>query len=313
MRAVIVDPAKPGATKFHWGDVPAPVPRSGEVLVQVTAVALSAWEKRVASNDNAAALSRQIGKFRVALGLEFSGIVRADGKRLRTGQRVMGGPHFTKGEKALAEFVAVAEDHLVAIPDALEATAAAVLPVSAETALRCVDAALVKADDRVLVIGAGGGVGVNVVQLAAARGAQVTAVASEAALPRLQELGAAHAYAYTTAAADGLPGPFDAVIDHSGTRRFANVAPQLARGGAFVLLDPQKDLAGLVSSLLSRRRMPLVYVPQPTAPMQERVLAHVARGELTPVVQAVYDASRLTEAFESLLHDHRVGRMVITL
>ncbi|MDO5627234.1 MAG: zinc-binding dehydrogenase [Mobilicoccus sp.] len=312
MRAVTVNPDLPGVAKVGVGQVAQPRPGRGQVLVEVRAVGLGAFEKRIAATDDPAAVRKLLGSRTVPLGLEFSGVVRSDGDHLRVGQRVMGGPHFTRGERCLAEYVAVGEENVALIPDDLDGAAAAALPVAAQTALRSLDAARVGAGDRVLVVGAGGGVGVNVVQLAAARGAEVTALASARALPLVCELGAAYAHDYRDTAPADL-GVFDAIIDHSGHHTFAGVAAHLTPRGAFVLLEPNKDVPGLARALVSRRRMPLVYVPQPTRPQLERVLEHVRRGELRPVVDATFDLEHLDEAFTELAAGSRRGRVVLTL
>ncbi|MFM9441106.1 hypothetical protein [Streptomyces acidiscabies] len=99
MEAVLIDPAKKGAGKSYLGTVPTPQPSDGEVLVEVKAVSLSVWEKGFVQNDDPRSLSRRTRRRAVGLGLEFAGVVRSDGRSFTRGQRVMGGPHLTKGEK----------------------------------------------------------------------------------------------------------------------------------------------------------------------------------------------------------------------
>ncbi|WP_246565160.1 hypothetical protein [Streptomyces roseirectus] len=181
MEAVLIDPARTGADKFYVGTVPTPRPRAGEVLVEVRAVALSAWEKGFAQDDDPRSLARRTRRRAVNLGLEFSGVVRSDGRRFTRGRRVMGGTHLTKDEKALAQYVTVREDYLAELPDTLGFPDAAVLPSGAQTALTAFDKAPAPTD--VLITGASGGVGVYAVQLAAARGATVTALGGHDAGP----------------------------------------------------------------------------------------------------------------------------------
>src|SRR6266568_5157247 len=196
MDAVLIDPTEQGVDKFYLGTVPDPVVAAGEVLVEVKAVALSAWEKGFVHDDDARSLTRKTRRRAVNLGLEFSGVVVSDGRRFGKGQRVMGGIHLTKDEKALATYVSAREEYLAELPHGLGFTEAAALPIGAQTALTVLDKAGLQQGGNVLVVGASGGVGVYVVQVAAARGAAVTAIAGKAALEGLTELGATTGYYY---------------------------------------------------------------------------------------------------------------------
>ncbi|MEU6373580.1 NAD(P)-dependent alcohol dehydrogenase [Streptomyces sp. NPDC046909] len=313
MEAVLIDPAGKGAEKFHLGTVPTPRPAEGEILVEVKAVALSAWEKGFVLDDDPRSLARRTRKRGVVLGLEFAGVVRSDGRGFRAGQRVMGGPHLTRGEKALAEYVSVRAEYLAELPDALGFPDAAALPIGAETALTSLDKAAVRDGDRVLIVGASGGVGVYAVQIAASLGADVTAIGGPDSLPRLKELGATTAHSYRDTSFDDLTGAYDTVLDLSGTLRFGQVRRKLSPRGAFVNANPQKDLPGLLTSRFSRRRTPFVYVAHSSAAQQTRVLDLVARGEVRPVVEETYDIGRLSRAFNDLAGKGRWGKIVVTL
>ncbi|MFJ8113081.1 zinc-binding dehydrogenase [Streptomyces sp. NPDC096132] len=312
MEAVLINPTKQGADKFHIATVPTPQPAAGEVLVEVKAVALSAWEKHFAQDDDPRSLARRTRRRNVNLGLQFSGVVRSDGRRFAPGQRVMGGPHLTKGEKALAQYVAIREEYLAELPDILGFPEAAALPVGAETALTGLDKAAPQPGDSVLVVGASGGVGVYAVQIAAACGADVTAIGGRNSVARLKELGATTAHSYRGTAFGDLTGTYDCVFDLSGRLRFGQVTRKLSRTGVFVNVNPQKDLVGMAASLFSRRKAPFVYVPHSSAAAQTRVLDMVVRGEIAPVVEAVHEIGRFRTAFTDLIRNERFGKIVIS-
>ena len=120
MKAVLIDPTKKGAEKFYFGTVPTPRPADDEVLVEVKAVTRSAWEKGFAQDDDPRSLTRRTRKKAVNLGLEFSGVVRSDGRHFKEGRRVLGGPHLTKDEKSLAQYVSVRKEYLAEFPDSLD-------------------------------------------------------------------------------------------------------------------------------------------------------------------------------------------------
>ncbi|WP_416983235.1 zinc-binding dehydrogenase [Streptomyces sp. T028] len=312
MEAVLIDPTRKGAEKFRLGTAPTPRPADGEVLVEVKAVALSAWEKGFTQDDDPRSLTRRTRKKAVNLGLEFSGVVRSDGRRFRKGQRVMGGPHLTKDEKALAQYVSIREEYLAELPDGLDFTRAAALPIGAETALTGLDKAAVRGDSHVLVVGASGGVGVYAVQLAAARGATVTAIGGRHSLTRLKEIGATTSHSYRDTSFQDLTETFDAVLDFSGSLRFSEVREKLSAQGAFVNVNPQKDVTGMISSRFGRQRMPFVYVPHSSATTQSRILDMVARGEIQPIVEVAYDISRFRTAFSDLIGSERFGKIVVS-
>jgi NADPH:quinone reductase-like Zn-dependent oxidoreductase len=312
MEAILIDAAKKGAEKFCLGTVPTPRPADGEVLVEVKAVALSAWEKGFAQDDDPRSLTRRTRRRAVNLGLEFSGVVRSDGRRFTPGQRVMGGPHLTKGEKALAQYVAIREEYLAELPDNLGFPAAAALPIGAETALTGLDKATPRPGDSVLVVGASGGVGVYAVQIAAALGANVTAIGGRNSGPLLKELGATTVHSYRDTSFADLTGTYDAVFDLSGSLRFGEVRKKLSRSGTFVNVNPHKDLGGMAASLFSRKKAPFVYVPHSSTAAQTRILDMVVRSEITPVVEAVHDIGRFRTAFTDLTHNERLGKIVIS-
>jgi len=311
MKAVLIDPTRKGARKFHFGTVPTPQPADGEVLVEVKAVALSAWEKGFAQNDDPRSLTRKTRKKAVNLGLEFSGVVRSDGRRFKEGQRVMGGPHLTKDEKSLAQYVSIREEYLAELPDTLDYPQGAALPIGAETALTGLDKAPLRGGDSVLVVGASGGVGVYAVQIAAALGADVTAIGGRNSASRLKELGATTVHSYRDTSFEDLTGTYDIVFDLSGRLRFSQVSKKLSRTGAFVNVNPQKDLAGMIGSWFSTRKAPFVYVPHSSATAQNRILDMVVSGAIIPVVEAVYDIGQLHAAFTDLTRNERFGKIVI--
>lgn len=294
------------------GTVPDPEPRRGEVLVEVQAVALSSWEREIGLDPDRAAVAKKAAARQVCLGLEFAGVLRTDGRRLRRGQRVIGGTDLLRQEKALAELVAVREDYLVELPDELTAAQGAVLPIGAGTALQLVAKARVTAGRSVLVVGANGGVGVYAVQLAAARGATVTAVAGRDAADGLRRLGAVTVLDYRDRPVTELTGPFDVVVELSDRWRRHQVKHLFGADGVLATANPQHDLGGLVASWFGPPRMPFVLVTHSTRELSARVLERVAAGDLTPMVESEHPVDDLGAAMHRLLTGSRFGKVVVT-
>ena len=212
-----------GVEQLGIADVEAPEAAAGEVLVRVRAAGIERGTVHLMTG------LPLVG--RVVLGLrrprcavpgrELAGVVEAVGDgvtRFAVGDEVMGVPapvlKSGAGHGALAELTRAVADGLVAKPAALSFAEAAAVPISASTALQAVrDHGRVQAGQRVLVIGASGGVGSYAVQLATSYGAEVTAVCGPTKLDLVRELGAVEALDYTR----GEPtGEFDVVHRHRG-------------------------------------------------------------------------------------------------
>ena len=158
------------------------------------------------------------------LGMDLAGVVTAVGDgvtRFRVGDEVLG-----IGKGTFAEHARALEDKLVHKPAGLSFEQAAAVAVSGLAALQAVrDHGRVQPGDRVLVIGASGGVGSYAVQLAKAFGAEVTGVASSTKLDLVRSLGADHVIDYAREDfADGARS-YDVIVDIGGNSRLARLRP----------------------------------------------------------------------------------------
>jgi NADPH:quinone reductase-like Zn-dependent oxidoreductase len=177
---------------LRLADVANPAPAAGEILVRVRAASLNAADWHLLRGEPPI-IKLTAGKPKARVpGLDFAGEVEQVGAKvteLRVGDAVFG-----SGRRgALAEHVCVAAKFAVRKPDTLSFEQAAALPVAGVTALRALrDRAQVRAGQRVLVIGAAGGVGTLAVQIAKALGAEVTGVCSTRNLDMVRSIGADH-------------------------------------------------------------------------------------------------------------------------
>ena len=165
-------------------------------------------------------------KARVA-GVDAAGVVEAAGanmRRLRYGDEVLG---FCRG--AFAEYACAAADMVVPKPAALTSEQAASVPIAATTALRGIrDVGEVKAGQRVLVNGAGGGVGTYAVQIAGALGAEITGVCSTRNIELVRSIGAAHVVDYTTEDFTDGRTQYDVILDNVSSAARKTDRPQTA-------------------------------------------------------------------------------------
>ena len=222
------------ASVIRHEDVPRPVPASGEVLIDVAATSFNPSEVGLRRG-----LLRAIFPLDLpyTLGWDVAGTVVEVGDSVRTlgvGDRVIG--QLDGG--AAAQYVAAAADRLVAAPTAVPLAHAAAIPVAGLTAWQAVfEHARIAAGQRVLVNGAGGGVGGFTVQLAKRAGAHVIATASPRSATAVRQLGADQIIDYTTTPlGDAVDGPVDTVVNlvPISPEQAAALVPLIRPGGLLV-------------------------------------------------------------------------------
>ncbi|WP_141576865.1 zinc-binding dehydrogenase [Actinomadura sp. WMMA1423] len=214
MRALL-----PESGSVSFGEVDEPVPRPGEALVKVAAFSVNRGETFQLESDRP---GWRPGKDVAGLVVQAA----ADGSGPAAGSRVVGHPP----SAGWAEYVAVPTGSLAEIPAAVPVRAAAALPLAGLTALRLLRASGATAGTRVLLTGASGGVGHFFVELAAAAGAEVTAVtASPERGRRLAQLGAVVVHDVRDAA-----GPFDVALESTGGDVLPHALARVAPGGTLI-------------------------------------------------------------------------------
>jgi NADPH:quinone reductase-like Zn-dependent oxidoreductase len=303
-------------------DVPPPPLADDTVRVRVRAssVTTADWRLRASAFPGITWLPGRLmigllGPRKPILGGDFAGEVEAVGPavtRFAPGDRVFG----FSGFGAHAELVAVPEaSAIAAIPANLGFAEAASVPFGALAALVFLrDFARIVPGDRLLVIGASGGVGCHAVQLGRHLGAEVTGVASAGNLDLVAALGARHVIDYRNA--DPLaPGrQYDAILDVVGATTFARCRPVLAERGRFVPLNfgLREIVQSLVTSMRSGQRV-VIGVNKDTRADLEVVADLLGRGALRPVVDCSYPLDRIAEAHRHVEGRHRRGSVVVTL
>jgi NADPH:quinone reductase-like Zn-dependent oxidoreductase len=313
MKAAIYDHYGP-AEVVSWRELAAPRPRSNEVLVRVEAAALNPKDV-VLRGGKFRALSG--AGFPKQLGLDLAGRVIDLGWRVPTAfaaARVFG---FFSGYRArrgsLSELTTISADQVAPIPNQIDVVKAAAIPLAGSTALQALrDDARLREGERLLIVGASGGVGTLAVQVAKIMGAHVVAAVSARNFELVRSLGADELVDH--AAEDALGrGPFDVVLDCYGKLRARRVAPALRPQGRFVSLVPSR---GIVSDvLLGRVRFPPTHLTsvRPRSADLAQLATWLAAGQLTPVIDEVYAPDRLHEAMRHLETRHARGKIVVRL
>jgi NADPH:quinone reductase-like Zn-dependent oxidoreductase len=322
MRAIIHDAYGSPDDVLELRDIDTPAIRGGEVLVEVHASAVAGDDWHLVRGEPYAArlvTGLRTPKHRVP-GRDVAGRVQAVGAAVT--EFAPGDEVFGWCVGAFAEHVAVPETNLLHRPANLTLEQAAVVPVSGFTALQAVrDAGRVQPHQRVLVIGASGGVGTFTVQIAKAFGATVTGVCSTTNTDLVRSIGADHVVDYTLEDFAERAQRYDLIIDLVGNRSLSDLRHALTRRGTLVLVGgtggrwfkgTHRFLGALLLSPFVRHRLrPLIHQDRTRdlATLKELIEA----GKLTPVVSAHFSLTELPEAIRHFAHGHARGKVAITV
>ncbi|WP_404869478.1 zinc-binding dehydrogenase [Kitasatospora griseola] len=302
MKALI--PAR-GTVEFT--ELPQPEPRPDEVLVKVDAFSVNRGETFVLEDPPS---GWRPGKDVAGLVVQAA----ADGSGPAVGQRVVAHPPAA----GWAEYAAVRTDALAVLPEQLDTRTAAALPLAGLTALRLLRAAGAVTGRRLLLTGASGGVGHYLTELAAAAGAELTAVtASPERGTRLRELGAAEVV-HTLADARG---PYDLVLESTGGTALPQALALLAPRGRLIWFgqasrEPVRlDFFALLNGPASATVQHFSYadVDHPDGPDLHTLVRLTAEGRLHPELGLVDDWHRTADAIDALRDRQVRGNTVLTL
>ncbi|WP_040492855.1 NAD(P)-dependent alcohol dehydrogenase [Ilumatobacter nonamiensis] len=253
-------------------------------------------------------------------GLDVAGLVDTVGAgvtRFTEGDVVFGTGHGT-----FAQYTRADEDRLAGIPTNVTMTEAGVLAVTGSTALQAVeDHGRVRPGDRVLVLGASGGVGTYAVQIAYAVGGIVTGVASSDKLDLVRRLGASGVIDYRADDPLAEPGRYDVIIDTGGNRRLRDLRRALTPTGTLVIVGGEnggrwlggtdRQIRAKLTSLVTRQRL-TTFVASEDAIHLERLADLVETGHVTPVVDCSYPLAQTADAIAHLESGLTRGKVAIT-
>ena len=309
MRAIVQD-SYGSAEVLRSARIDRPEIADGEVLLRVHAAGLDRGTWHVMAGRPY--LMRILGfgfsrpKNRVA-GLDVAGTVVAIGAAVTTFQ--VGEEVFGISRGSFAEYAAAREDKLARKPASCTFEQAAVVGISGGTALQALAAGRVQAGQRVLIIGASGGVGSYAVQLATAFGAEVTGVCSTGKLEMVRSLGAQHVVDYTREDfADGVH-HYDLIIDIAGNSPLSRLRRALTPTGTAVIVGGEskgnltggidRQLRALILTPFVGQRLTGLASKERSSDLQ--VLADmIEAGKVTPSIGRSYPLDQVPEAMRHL-------------
>jgi NADPH:quinone reductase-like Zn-dependent oxidoreductase len=321
MRAVVQD-VYGSADRLRLAEIDKPVIAAGEVLVRVRAAGVDRGTCHLMRGEPY--LMRILGfgfrgpKNRIP-GLDVAGTVAAVGAavtRFQAGDEVFG---ISRG--SFAEYAAAREDKLVRKPASLSFEQAAVVAVSGLAAIKGLHVGRIAAGQKVLIIGASGGVGTYAVQLAKAFGATVTGVASTAKADLVRSIGADEVIDYTREDfADGRQ-HYDLILDIGGNSRLSRLRRALTPKGTLVIVGGEGKWTGLGRQFRALALSPVVpqrltmYVSSTNKRQAdlEALRQQIETGHLTPIVGKTYPLPEVPEAIRHLEGGRAQGKIAITV
>jgi NADPH:quinone reductase-like Zn-dependent oxidoreductase len=321
MRAIVQDSYGPG-DQWRLAEIDRPDIADSEVLVKVHAAGMDrgTWHAMTGLPYLGRLYFGLRKPKRPVPGLDVAGTIVAIGTdvtRFAVGDEVFG---ISKG--SFAEYAAAREDRLVPKPSNITLEQASVVAISGLTALQSLrDAGRVKAGQRVLIIGASGGVGTFAVQIAKTFGVDVTGVCSTSKTDLVTSIGADHVIDYTQDDfADGQQ-RYDLILDIGGNSPLARLRDALTPRGTLVIVGGEdsgrwtgmrRQLHALAVSPLARQRL-TIRIPKETHADIEQLAELCKDGQLTPVIDRTFPLSEAADAIRYLEAGRARGKIAIAV
>jgi NADPH:quinone reductase-like Zn-dependent oxidoreductase len=322
-------------------DLEEPIPRGDEVLIKVRAASVNPLDR--------GELKGVPYIFRIVFGLrkpdaaqpgrpgvDVAGLVEAVGKNVtqfKPGDEVFGmcisNPQhsgvrvWVHYQGSFAEYACAPESTLVLKPNNVTFEQAASVPVAALTALQGLrNKGHIQPGQKVLIHGAGGGVGTFAVQIAKSFGADVTGVSSTSNVEMIRSIGADHVIDYTDEDFTKSGQHYDLIFDCYANHSLSAYGRVLNPRGIYVGVGPPVDLGGigilarliqmLVLSWMGSQKL-VTFLAKPSKEDLTILRELVATGKVTPVIDRCYSLNEVPEAMRYLEAGHARGKVVITL
>jgi NADPH:quinone reductase-like Zn-dependent oxidoreductase len=323
MRAIVQDQYG-SADVLQLRDIDTPEVGLDDVLLRVHAAGVHIGDWHLMTGQPY--LMRIIGfgfrapKARVR-GTDVAGRVEAVGQnvtRFQAGDEVFG-----TCDGSFAEYTSAREDMLAPKPSNLTFEQAATVPTSAFTALQALRTGGIQPGQKVLIVGASGGVGMFAVQIAKSFDAEVTGVCSTAKVGMVRAVGADHVIDYTKEDFINTPGGprYDLMLDMGGNRSLSQLRRALTPRGTLVLVGGEggdrwigigRSLQALVvSPFVSHKLRPLASKPNQADLQLLKEL--IEAGKVTPVIDRTLPLSQVPDAIRYLHEGRARGKLVISV
>jgi NADPH:quinone reductase-like Zn-dependent oxidoreductase len=322
MRAIVQDQYGQTVDVLRLAEIDRPKVDYDDVLIRVHAASVHIGDWHVMTG--LPYLLRVVGfgfrapKARVR-GMDVAGTVEAVGQNVTQFQA--GDEVFGTCAGSFAEQGAARVDTLARKPANLTFEQAAAVPTSAVAALQALrNAGGIKPNDKVLIIGASGGVGLFAVQIAKSFGAEVTGVCSTAKVDLVRSVGADHVIDYAEEDFTQSGQQYDLILVMGGNRSLSQLKRALRPGGTLVPVGTEEGnrwvggkawIQAMLLSRLVRHLRPLA--SEPNRADLQFLSELIEAGKITPVIDKTYPLSEVPDAIRRLHEGNARGKVVITV
>ena len=301
-------------------EVEKPFPKDDEVLVKVHAVSINDWDFGLLQGDFINRILNGLRKpKRTILGSDIAGRIEAVGKNIskfKIGDEVYGDLSGRWG--GFAEYACAQEKALALKPSRMSFAEAAAIPQAAMLAVQgLIDKGKIHAGQKLLINGAGGGVGTFGVQIAKLYGIEVTGVDSTAKLDMLRSLGFDHVIDYTKEDFTKTGQQYDLILDAKTNRSMSDYARALTTDGVYVTVGGstsrlfQSLFLNPWFSLIKKKHLRLVALKTNKDLLYMNELFEA--GKVKPVIDGPYTLENFQEAFRIFDKAEHKGKVVITM
>ena len=301
-------------------EVEKPFPKDDEVLIKVHAVSINDWDMGLLHGDFINRMLNGLRKpKRTILGSDIAGRIEAVGKNIskfRIGDEVYGDLSGRWG--GFAEYVCAPEKALALKPAAMSFEQAASIPQAAMLAVQgLIDKGKIHTGQKLLINGAGGGVGTFGVQIAKLYGLEITGVDSTAKLDMLRSIGFDHVIDYTQEDFTKNGQHYDLILDAKTNRSMFDYSRALSPNGIYVTVGGsisrllQALLLGPLISIINKKHIRIVSLKTNKDLIFMNELFEA--GKVKPVIDGPYKLGEFHEAFRIFDKAEHKGKVVITM
>lgn len=319
MKAIVFKKyGSPEDLKFE--EINKPIPKENEVLVKILAASINSWDMELLKGEpfaNRAMFGLLRPKVKT-LGADIAGKVEGIGKNVNKfskGDKVFGDLS-QQGWGGFAEYVCVDENVLTLKSEKMTYNEAAALPQAGALAFRgLTDFGKILPGQKVLINGAGGGVGTFAIQLAKSFGAAVTAIDSEEKLAMMTSIGADHVIDYATDDFAKNGQQYDYILDNVATRSIFSINRALNCKGRYVIIGGTSILQFVIlGSLFALRGKQMKLLIHNTQPEDiDELIKLFEDGTIKPVIEKSYKLAEVPEALHYFSGGHAKGKLLIEI
>jgi NADPH:quinone reductase-like Zn-dependent oxidoreductase len=294
-----------GPEVLRLEEIDAPVPADDEVLIRVVAASVNPYDWHfMRGSPYFIRFMAGSAKKRKRLGVDGAGRIEAVGKkvaRFKPGDEVFGPLN-----GAFAEY-ATASESAVVPKGSMTFEQAAAVNIAGITALQALRRGQIHSGQRVLINGAGGGVGTFAVQLAKSYGAHVTGVCSTANVETVRSIGADRVIDYMREDFT-VSGPYELILDTVGNRPLSAFKRALHRKGRYIVIGGWN----LLKALFASRRF-VAFGAKKSSDDLITIRGLIEAGKVTPVIGRRYPLSETPQAIGYVEEGHARGKVVINV